>query len=89
MESNLDPQVPCASPFRNPFQPFGFPPLPVFVSPAGANGRRFAPINFGSGCAAKGFEDLLRPVHVGRGALQVKGYVVGKSLVSDQAAFGK
>ncbi len=89
MESNLDPEVPCIFPFRDPLEPFLFTPLPGLFSLAGPDYSRLAPVDFGSGRVAKGLEDLLCHVHVGQGALQIKGCVINEGLIFDQATFGK
>ncbi len=53
----------------NPLEAFVSAPFPNSFLLAGPNGSRFVLVYFRFGGAAKDLEDLLRPVHVGRGAL--------------------
>ncbi len=69
VEANLNSEVSGSFAGGNPLEAFVPSPFPSSFLLAGPDGNGLVPIYFRSGCAAKGLEDLLHPVHVGRGAL--------------------
>ncbi len=69
MEANLNSKVSNTFTVRDPLEPFVSAPFPCSYLLAGQDGNKFVPVDFYPGCAAKGFEDLLCPVHVRRGTL--------------------
>jgi len=69
VEANLDFEVSSSFVDGDPLEAFVPSLIPSSFLLASPDGSGFVPIYFRFGCAAKGLEDLLRPVHVGRGAL--------------------
>ncbi len=83
MEIDLNPEIFGSFAFENPLEAFLAAPLPGFFPLVGPNGSRFVRVDICTGCVAKGLEDFLRPVHVGRGAFQIESSVVSEGLISD------
>jgi hypothetical protein len=69
VEANLNSEVWSSFAGGDPLGAFIPSPFSSSFLLAGPYGSGLVPIYFRSGCAAKGLEDLLRLVHVGRGAL--------------------
>jgi len=69
VEANMNSEVSGSFADGNPLEAFISAPFPSSFLLVGPDGSRFVPVYFRSGGAAKDLEYLLRPVHVGQGAL--------------------